>query len=123
MKKILLLVDDEELVLKAISSQFEGDKVKVLTARDGEEGLKLALENHPDLILLDLVMPKLDGMTMLDRLRKDDWGKNVDVIILTNLGDAEKVSQAVEHGTFEYLVKVEWNINEVIKKIKNKLGL
>ena len=123
MKKILLLVDDEELVLKAISSQFEGDKVKVLTARDGEEGLKLALENHPDLILLDLVMPKLDGMAMLDKLRKDEWGKGVDVIILTNLGDAEKVSQAVENGTFEYLVKVEWNINEVIKKIKNKLDV
>lgn len=68
-------------------------------------------------------MPKLDGMTMLDKLRRDEWGKNVDVIILTNLGDAEKVSQAVEHGTFEYLVKVEWNINEVIKKIKNKLGV
>ena len=68
-------------------------------------------------------MPKLDGMRMLDKLRKDEWGKNVDVIILTNLGDAEKVYQAVEHGTFEYLVKVEWNINEVIKKIKNKLGV
>lgn len=123
MKKILLIVDDEAVVRKALSSQFEHEQVEVLTANDGVEGLKTALDKHPDLILLDLVMPKMDGMTMLVKLREDDWGKNAKVIILTNLSEAEKVAEAVGRGTYEYLVKVDWNINDVAKKVRDKLGL
>ncbi|MFA6382163.1 MAG: response regulator [Candidatus Buchananbacteria bacterium] len=123
MKKILLIIDDEPTVLEALSSQFDQEKVSVLTAKDGQEGLKIALENHPDLILLDLIMPKMDGMTMLTKLRDDEWGKTAEVIILTNLSDAQKVAEAVDRGTYEYLVKVNWNVSDVVNKVKNKLGL
>jgi DNA-binding response OmpR family regulator len=123
MKKVLLIVDDEPTVLEALSSQFDQEKVGVLTAKDGQEGLKIALENHPDLILLDLIMPKMDGMTMLTKLRDDEWGKTAEVIILTNLSDAQKVAEAVDRGTYEYLVKVNWNVSDVVNKVKNKLGL
>ncbi|MFA6410688.1 MAG: response regulator [Candidatus Buchananbacteria bacterium] len=123
MKKILLIIDDEAMVRKALLSQFDQEQIEVLTASNGEEGLKLALDKHPDLILLDLVMPKMDGMTMLGKLRQDQWGKEAEVIILTNLSDSKKVAEAVEQDTYEYLVKVGWNVSDVVKKVKAKLEL
>ncbi|MFA5021655.1 MAG: response regulator [Patescibacteria group bacterium] len=123
MKKILLIIDDEAMVRKALLSQFDQNEVEVLTANDGQEGLKIALDYHPDLILLDLVMPKMDGMTMLTKLRQDEWGKKAEVIILTNLNDTNKVAEAVECDTYEYLVKVGWNVTDVVNKIRKKLGL
>lgn len=122
MKKILI-IDDETIVQKSLSSQFDRKLVTVITAANGADGLKLALKEHPDLILLDLVMPKMDGMTMLTKLRADKWGKKAQVIILTNLSDAERVAQAVEKGTYEYLVKVDWNVMDVVKKCKKYLGI
>jgi len=92
-------------------------------AQSAEIGIKLALRNHPDLILLDLLMPKMDGMSMLKELRKDSWGKGVKVIILTNLSDAEKIDEALKQGTYDYLVKKDWNISEVIEKVKASLGM
>lgn len=122
MKKILI-VEDELALLYALASQFDKKQFKVLQAVDGEEGLKSALEHHPDLILLDLLMPKMDGMSMLKELRKDMWGKDVKVIILTNLSDAEKIDEALKNGTYDYLVKKDWNITQVIEKVKHSLGL
>ncbi|OGH92792.1 MAG: hypothetical protein A2563_03940 [Candidatus Magasanikbacteria bacterium RIFOXYD1_FULL_40_23] len=122
MKKILI-VEDELALLYALASQFDKKEFKVLQAVDGEEGLKTALKSHPDLILLDLLMPKMDGMSMLKELRKDSWGKGVKVIILTNLSDAEKIDEALKQGTYDYLVKKDWNISEVIEKVKASLGM
>lgn len=122
MKK-LLVIDDDEIVIKAIGSQFDNKQVKVFTARDGIEGLKIAKKEHPDLILLDLVMPRMDGMTMLQKLRKDRWGKGSKVVILTNLSDQEKVAEAVQKGTYDYLVKVNWNVIDVANLVKQKLGI
>lgn len=121
MKK-LLIVDDEELVLKALSPQFDIKEIKVFTASNGVAGLKLAKKEHPHLILLDLVMPKMDGLGMLKKLRKDKWGKRADVMILSNLNDTERIAQAVALGVFEYMVKVDWNVNDVVKKIRASLG-
>lgn len=123
MKKLLLIVDDEAIVQKSLSSQFDRKIVNVMTASNGLDGLKISLKEHPDLILLDLVMPKMDGMTMLTKLRADKWGKKAKVIILTNLSDAERVAQAVEKGSYEYLVKVDWNVMDVVKKCKKYLGI
>ncbi|MFA6228501.1 MAG: response regulator [Patescibacteria group bacterium] len=122
MKK-LLIIDDEPIVLKALSSQFDAGQVKVLLAKDGVEGLRLAKKEKPDLILLDLVMPKMDGLEMLAKLRKDRWGKKAEVVILSNLSDSAKVAQAVALGTFEYLVKVDWNVADVAVKVQQKLGI
>ncbi|MFA6594381.1 MAG: response regulator [Candidatus Buchananbacteria bacterium] len=122
MKK-LLIIDDEPIVLKALSAQFNSKQIKVLTATDGVEGWKTAKKEKPDLILLDLVMPKMDGLEMLAKLRKNKWGKKAEVVILSNLSDSSKVAQAVALGTFEYLVKVDWNVADVAAKVKKKLGL
>lgn len=122
MKKILI-VEDELALLYALASQFDKKEFKVLQAVDGAEGLQTALKSHPDLILLDLLMPKMDGMSMLRELRKDSWGKDVKVIILTNLSDAEKIDEALKQGTYDFLVKKDWNITQVLEKVKTSLGV
>lgn len=123
MQKILLIVDDEEIVYKALSVQFPDKELEILSAIDGEQGLKMATTHHPDLILLDLVMPKMDGLTMLNKLRQDEWGKQAKVIVLSNISDTEKVKEAQEIGSNEYLIKADWNVINVAQKIKDILNL
>ncbi|MCX6778672.1 MAG: response regulator [Candidatus Magasanikbacteria bacterium] len=120
-KKILLIVEDEISLLKILQEEFSKEGFDVITAIDGVSGLDLALTKRPDLILLDLILPKMDGLSLLRELRKDSWGMDVPVIILSNLSDAEKISEASEHEVFDYLVKADWKLEDVIKKVKNKL--
>lgn len=121
MKKILVVEDEKEMA-EVISSQFKEANFEVGVAYDGVEGLDKALRDHPDLILLDIILPKMDGMTMLAKLRKDSWGASVKVILLTNLDDAERVAEAMKHDSFDYLVKADWNIRDVVKLVKEKIG-
>lgn len=120
--KTILIVDDEELVAGALSKKITQAGYNVLVQRNGEDGLRVAFESHPDLILLDLVMPKVDGMTFLSRLREDTWGKNVPVIILTNLEGGENVEKSREKGVYDYLVKTNWSLSDVLDKIHEALS-
>lgn len=119
--KSVLIVEDEPLLLKAIfeklASQFE-----CMTATDGSEGLKLALERHPDLILLDLVMPKFDGQTMLENLRRDNWGNTAKVIVLTNLSDEKSMEQAKQLNVLAYLIKANLKLDEVRDRVLATVG-
>ena len=121
-KKIILVVEDEvpmQLVLKDVLT-VEG--YEVFEAKNGIEGLELAFKEHPDLILLDILMPKMDGLEMLKKLRADAWGNKVPVIVLTNLSDNEDIAKAVEEDVFEYFVKTDIRIDEVISRIREKIG-
>ncbi|MBI2474923.1 response regulator [Candidatus Uhrbacteria bacterium] len=120
-KNVLLVVEDDTPLLKALKIAFEDGGFSVLESKDGKEGLNTALEKHPDIILLDIIMPVMDGITMLQKLREDPWGKKVGVIILTNLSDSEKVVEALNAGVHDYLVKTDWSINEVVEKVREKL--
>ncbi len=125
MKKILI-VEDEEIMLKALVEKFSSEGFEVVKAIDGEEGLKKALHEKPDIILLDILLPKMDGMAVLKKLREDAWGKYAKVILLTNVSDAETVATGAEFGTgegevYEYLVKTDWTLDEVVQKVKNRL--
>jgi len=122
MKKILI-VEDERALREILEKKFFQEKdFEVVSAKNGEDGLNLALKEKPDLILLDIVMPKMDGMTMLHILRGNEWGKNVPVILLSNLNDASKISDGVNEKVFDYLVKSDWHIDDVVKKVREKLG-
>lgn len=122
MKKILI-VEDERSLLEALTKKFETENFTVLQAKNGIEGLEVALSEHPDIILLDIVMPKMDGISMLEKLRGDEWGKDARVIILSNLSDAAKVSEAAKQGSFDYLVKTDWHIDDVVKKVNERLKM
>jgi DNA-binding response OmpR family regulator len=126
-KKILILVvEDEEIQSRVLTEKLAGEGFDVLQAFDGEEGLRLSLAEHPDLILLDLVMPKIDGLTMLKKLRGDSWGAKATVMILSNISDPATVSEGMSAdlgGTYEYLVKTNWSLDDVIARIKQKLEI
>jgi len=123
MNKKILIVDDEPALLTALVDKFTREGFFVTSAKDGQEGLNSALTNHPDLILLDIILPVKDGMTMLCELRKDAWGKTVPVILLTNLSEAEMVAGSLSQGIHEYLVKSDWKLDDIAKKVKEKLNI
>ena len=122
-KKKILIVEDEEALKLALKKKFSKEDFEIIEASDGEEGLERAEKENPDLILLDIVMPKMDGMTMLRKLRQRKFGKEMPVILLTNLADTDEVNKAMELNVFDYLVKSNWDIEDVIKKVKTKLGI
>lgn len=117
----ILIVEDDKVLRSILAKKFIEEKFLVLEAFNGEDGLKKSISEHPDFILLDIIMPVMDGMTMLKKLREDDWGKQAKVMMLTNLSDSDKVSQAMEQNSYDYLVKTDWHIDEVVEKVKEKL--
>lgn len=120
--KKVLLIEDESILLELLSEKFNESGFTVKCAESAEAGIKLALQNHPDLILLDIILPKMDGLTMLKKLRKDKWGKGVPVIILSNLDDQRKVSEAIKIGVYDFLVKSNVKLADVVKQVKEVLS-
>lgn len=121
--KTVLLAEDELTTLKVMSSSLKAENINVIEAVDGQQAYDLAIAQHPDLVILDIQMPKLDGLTVLEKLRLDDWGKNAEVMLLTNYNDSEKILLAFRQKAFSYLVKSEYDTETLVKKIKEKLNL
>ena len=118
---IVEIVEDEVPMTKILSDKFNAEGFKVLKARNGEEGLKIALLKHPDIIILDIIMPRMDGITMLKELRKDGWGKNAKVILLTVLDHYKEAEKLANEGQCDYLVKSDWNLEDLIKKVRERM--
>ena len=120
--KKILVVEDEKPMRRVLVDSLKNEGFFVYEADNGISGLDTAIRERPDLILLDLVMPHMDGIEMLKKLRNDEWGKNAVVIVLTNLSDTDKIVEATQCGAFGYLVKTNWKMKEVVKKVKDCLG-
>lgn len=118
----ILIVEDDPLVSRMYQKVLGFEKLEVISASDGREGLDLAREHHPDLILLDIMMPKMNGMEVLDRLKKDPELKSIPVIMLTNLSGTQDAEIALEKGAVAYLVKSQYRPREVATKAKEVLG-
>ncbi len=119
-EKTILIIEDEGPLLKILSRKFEEMDFKVFTATNGQSGLKNAKDSHPSIILLDLVMPIMDGIEMLKKLRDSEWGKNIPVIVLTNLNTKKEIIKAIDKN-IDYLVKADWKLNEIINKVEKKI--
>jgi len=122
MKKILF-IEDEAALQEAFGGFLTQAGYKVINALDGEIGLRLAKTEEPDLVLLDLVLPKLNGFEVLERLKSDEATKAIPVIIMTNMEKMEDINRAIELGAKTYLVKTEYELGEVIEKIKKIIGI
>ncbi|MBU0976241.1 MAG: response regulator [Patescibacteria group bacterium] len=122
-QKTILIVEDDAPILQALVDKFTNEGFSVIEASDGEEGLMKAKDEKPEVILLDIVMPKMDGITMLKELRGSDWGKDIPVFLLTNLSDMDKISESVQIGISGYMIKSDWKLEDVVKKVKEKLDL
>ena len=122
--KKILIIEDELPMLKALSDKFGREGFSILEAKNGEEGLATALEAKPDLIILDLFMPVMDGKEMMEKLRKDEWGKKVPIIILTNLNPDDKtLNEIMASGPSYYFVKSKWKLEDLTEKVKKELGV
>lgn len=121
MKKILI-IEDEVTLRREIEQILSAEGFTVISASDGEAGIREARNESPDVILLDLILPKKDGFSVLKELREDDATAKIPVIVLSNLGEMEDVGRVLELGANRYLVKTDYKLSEVVDKIKETLG-
>lgn len=120
----ILIVEDDNAQLEVFIQRLSMEGFEVLQAKDGQDGLKIAFDEHPDLILLDIMMPKMDGLTMMEMLREDSWGKHVPIILLTNLSLEDKVlTRVVKSEPSYYFVKADMEIDDVVKKAEEVLKI
>lgn len=120
MAKKILIVEDELKLASVLSAKLEKMDFEVLTAGNGEEGLRKVANDKPDLILLDIVMPVMDGLTMLKKLREAN--DKTPVIVLSNLSDSDNVAESFEQKSYDYLVKTDYSLDDVINKINHALS-
>lgn len=121
-KKIsILLVEDDSFLAEMYATKFTVEGFKVALATDGDKGVKLAKKEKPDIILLDILLPKMDGFQVLEKLKADESLKDVPVILLTNLSQKEDVDRGLKLGAVDYLIKAHFMPSEVTAKIKKHL--
>ncbi len=119
MSSTILIIDDEQIITRALSRAFQKEGFQVITASDGQEGLQKIKEQNPSLIFLDIIMPKLSGLELLEHIRQSQI--LTPVILMTAYGDAKTAARAKELGVFAYLTKPFSNIDDVISTAKKCL--
>lgn len=117
----ILIIEDDTFLRNLISQKLQKEGYKVAEAVDGEEGIKKIKEEKPDLVLLDLILPEIDGFEVLRRVKEDPLLSAIPVIILSNLGQQEDVEKGMKLGAIDYLIKAHFTPGEIIEKIKNIL--
>jgi len=122
MEKKILLIEDEEIMIDLLRKKLVAEGYKVLVARNGEEGLELMKESLPDLVLLDIIMPKKDGFEVMEEKKKDKNLKKIPLIIISNSGQAIELDRAKALGARDWLVKTEFDPKEVLEKVKKQIG-
>ena len=119
--KKILVVDDDVDIRETLGEVLRIEGYSVLLAANGTDALELAKKERPDLILLDLMMPDMDGVAVLKELRKDNWGRHARVIFLTARDDVESVTSAMEAGGNDYMMKSNWKIENIIAKVRQNV--
>jgi len=119
--KSILFIEDESALQKTFGDLLGTKGYRLISALDGEIGLALAKKEKPDLILLDIVLPKVNGLEVLGKLKDDPETKAIPIVILTNLEGINNVGKALELGATTYLVKAQYSLDEVIEKIEKAL--
>ena len=122
MSKKILIIEDDTFLQGLAASKLGKEGYEVITALNGDEGVKMADVNLPDIILLDLVLPGLDGFDALAKIRKNDRLKKVPVVIFSNLAEEKDMIRATELGANEFMVKSNFTLDELAAKIKNLIA-
>lgn len=117
MKKRILFIEDQNNLQKLVAHALEEHGLEVSSALNGQEGIEKAIEQKPDLILLDLILPKKDGFEVLKQLKTQEQTKNIPVIILTNLDTSDNVQKAIDLGATTYLIKSNYKLEEIVEII------
>lgn len=119
--KRILLVEDDEFLAELYATKLKLEGFEVVLAPDGEKGVKLAKSKAPDLILLDIILPKMDGFEVLKEIKADPATKPIPVILLTNLSQKDEVKKGLSLGAVDYLIKAHFMPSEVVQKITQVL--
>ncbi len=122
MAKKILIIEDEELMYSLLQKKLTAVGYDVSISKDGEEGLEKMKEEKPDLILLDIVMPKKGGFEVMEEMQKDETLRNIPIVIISNSGQPVELNKAKELGAKDWLIKTEFDPQEVIEKVKKQIG-
>ena len=117
----IAIIEDDIAIVQMYRMKFESEGFVVVTADNGKDGLTLIQKEKPDTILLDLMMPQMRGDEMLIELRQQDWGKDLKVIVLTNMGESEAPDSVMKNGALGYIVKADMTPKQVAEKVKEAL--
>ena len=118
-----MIVEDDVFLAEIYQKKFEMEGYKVSTADNGEKGLADAKKKKPNIVLLDILLPKMDGFVVLNKLKADPETKDIPVILLTNLGQKEDVDKGLEQGAVDYLIKAHFKPSEVVDKVRKVLDI
>ncbi len=118
MAKNILIIEDEADIREAMAEAVRDAGFNVTTAANGAIGLSMALEQKPDLILLDIIMPVMNGHETLKKLRDDNWGRSAKVIVLTAMDDVINIASAHEGSITDYIIKAHSSLDDIIKKVR-----
>ncbi len=122
MTKKILIIDDDKIFSKILrDGLISGGKgeYEIISAFDGEEGFEVASREKPDLIMLDVMMPKVDGIEFLRKLRAEEWGKEMPVIMETQVSDIEKMSEGVQLGVQGYILKSDYSLDAILRQVED----
>lgn len=119
--KRILLVEDEKIIVELVERKLKEEGYEVVVARDGEEGLEKLEEEKPDLILLDIVMPRMDGFEVMEKMMEEEMTDSIPIIIISNSGQPVELDRAQELGARDWLIKTEFDPAEVVEKVKKHL--
>ena len=122
MQSKVLIVEDEAPLRKALAEEFVDAGYIVIEAADGLEGFDAALRERPNIILLDQLMPKMNGVAMLRQLRGDSWGSTVPVIMATNMSTTDTINEAIDAGANDYFIKSEVSVADILKLVEERLN-
>jgi len=117
----ILIIDDDENFLKSMSEKLVSAKYEVVVADDGDVGLKKTITEKPDLILLDMMMPKVDGLTFLRKLKAEKDVPNIPIIVTSNMTSVDKISEGIQFGIKGYIIKSNESLNTIVREIEKVL--
>ncbi len=116
-KKKVLIVEDDEFLRSLTAKRLEKENYEIITAVDGESALTIAADTKPDMILLDLLLPGLNGFQVLEKIKADDGLKSIPIIVFSNLGQKEDIEKAKNLGANDFLIKANFTLDDVVEKI------
>ena len=117
-KRLVLIADDNESIRDLYTQALSLAGINVITAKNGREAVELALSEHPDVIMMDILMPRTDGQKAVETIRKDEWGKTAKILYLTNLSEPENVFHAIKQKPEDYIIKAHTDVKEVVNKVR-----
>lgn len=120
-KQKVLLVEDDKMIIDMYTLKFTQEGYDVMQAENGKDGLDMAKKTNPDIVLLDIILPQMDGFTVLKALKADGNTKEIPVVLLTNLGQDGDVKKGLELGAVDYLIKANFTPSQVVDKVKSLL--